>query len=563
MKREKYFRDELRRLFVGYAIIPSAVFTLACGIIFMAVLVYGKSRTNAEQNEYAAMELNRILTGYEEELTKLASDPKLLQKASDTGGRAGIFEDFYGASARLHSEASLFVLDKNREPVLSSQSGIPEYLRIDPELEWGIFQPMDRMPKTSAIRLAEPWNVPSQVLLMGRALLPEHSGYVVIAVGGNQFQPMLGRTDAQTIITDSFGWVYAGSNYNFVDSSNQILPELKKSGRYLTKDGHLYLVSGRTVYRGQFQVYTISDLQNIMVSLTLGGALVLTALVGMTAWVLMNSRKVTEKKTEDFYRILDVMEQARDGNLDCAIQTESTNEFRVIADACNEMIAGLKRQMENNRRMTELVAISQNKQLQSQFNPHFLYNTLENIRYMCKIEPSIAEKMVFSLSNLLRYSLDVTKTEVTVREDLTHLEHYLTILKYRFNRRFSYQIEVEPEAMDCRIPKLVLQPMIENSVKYGFGRQENLSVELKIYLHEGKLIMICRDDGVGMTPGMLSELTALLQQEENTSRHSGIYNIHRRIEILYGRPYGVEVRSAEGYGTTLVVTLPAHTKERT
>ena len=151
---------------------------------------------------------------------------------------------------------------------------------------------------------------------------------------------------------------------------------------------------------------------------------------------------------------------------------------------------------------------------------------------------------------------------MTLREDLDHLENYLTILKYRFNRRFSYEIDVEPQALACRIPKLVFQPMIENSVKYGFGNQETLRVELKVYIHEGRLTMICRDDGVGMTPQTLSELTALLGQKENRSRHSGLYNIHRRIEILYGRPYGVEIRSTEGHGTTLIVTLPANTEEK-
>lgn len=99
-----------------------------------------------------------------------------------------------------------------------------------------------------------------------------------------------------------------------------------------------------------------------------------------------------------------------------------------------------------------------------------------------------------------------------------------------------------PEAMECRIPKLVLQPMIENSVKYGFGNQLNLKVEMKVYIHEGKLMMICRDDGVGIPQETLSELNAMLEQKENTSRHSGLYNIHRRITILYGRPYGVEIR---------------------
>ena len=91
------------------------------------------------------------------------------------------------------------------------------------------------------------------------------------------------------------------------------------------------------------------------------------------------------------------------------------------------------------------------------------------------------------------------------------MESYLNILKRRFGERFRCRIDVEPEAMDLRIPKLVLQPMIENAVKYGFGKQLNLTVELKAYIHEGKLIMICRDDGVGIPQGTLSELIALLE----------------------------------------------------
>ena len=144
---------------------------------------------------------------------------------------------------------------------------------------------------------------------------------------------------------------------------------------------------------------------------------------------------------------------------------------------------------------------------------------------------------------------------------MEYLENYLTILQYRFNRRFSCAVDVAEEALSCLIPKLVLQPMIENAVKYGFGKQENLDVEIKAYIHEGRLIMICRDDGAGMTPKMLGELTALLEQEENNSRHSGLYNIHRRGRILFGRPYGVEIRSTEGLGTTLVVTLPVRREE--
>lgn len=563
MKKGRYFKDELKRMFIGYAIIPAILFTLICGLSFMAVFIYGKKNSNREHNRYAAAELERVFTEYEKELTELAVQPDLMSCAVEGKCRVGIFESFYDVSNRLAVKADIYIMNGDREVLLSNRPERPEYLSVDTGVSWGIFEPMERYPDTTAVRLAEAWKDGNRDVLMGKAIIDgtKTSGYIVFAINSSQFESLLDVPDMQTIITERFGFAYLSNNYSFLDSSNQLLPLLKDAGTYLSFDNHLYVVSQMPVYHRLFFVYTISDIENIVASLAMGSVLVIMALILMTFCVLASTKKAMERKTKDLYRILGVMENAGDGNMDCRIEIDSDNEFRIIAEAYNEGIAGLKRQMENNNRMAELVASSQNKQLESQFNPHFLYNTLENIRYMCKIEPAIAEKMVFSLSNLLRYSLDGNKEEVTVKEDLTHLENYLTILKYRFNRRFTYKIDVAPEVLKYKIPKLVMQPMIENSVKYGFGNQENLSVELKAYLYADKLIMICRDDGAGITPGVLSELLEMLKQKENKSRHSGLYNIHRRIEILYGRPYGVEIRSTEGYGTTLIVTLPAHTEE--
>ena len=563
MKKERYFRDELRKLFIGYAIIPSVLFTLVCGLVFLAALMQGKMSGNERHNQYVAGELNRVLTAYGNELEELAAQPELFSGEMNTDRQVYIFRDFYSVSNELGYEADLFVLDADRNPVMSSRSALPEYLKVDPGVDWGIFASMETRPGATAVRLMDGWKKQDRDIALGRTILngDETVGYLVFAINSSRFQPALDQADTQILIADRFGRIFLSNTYNFTDKSNQVIEALEGAGRYLHYDKNLYLAGCQEVYHGMFRVYSVSDIQNIVVSLGMGGALIITALALMTIWVSFSTKRVTERKTRDFYRILDVMESARDGDLE-RIHIDSDNGFKTIADAYNEMITSLKLQMENNRKMTELVAASQIKQLESQFNPHFLYNTLENIRYMCRIEPEIAAKMVFSLSSLLRYSLDGSREEVTLREDLDHLENYLTILKYRFNRRFSYEIDVEPQALACRIPKLVLQPMIENSVKYGFGNQETLRVELKVYIHEGRLTMICRDDGVGMTPQTLSELTALLGQKENRSRHSGLYNIHRRIEILYGRPYGVEIRSTEGHGTTLIVTLPANTEEK-
>lgn len=558
MKKVRYFRDELRRMFIGYAIIPAVVFTLACGIVFMVALLHGKRKGNLEHGQYVTEELNRTLTGYGQVLEAFARQPELFTETPNSQDRVTVFAQFYQTANELGYQTGFYLLDREGKPLFPADKNAPAELATDVNAQWGILGMMERRPQELAVRLLQPWDAQNRTLAMGKAVMKGGTivGYALALIPGSSFTPVLDRTDAQTIVTDQFGWAIISNNQQFLTADSRIIPELEASGEYLSWNRHAWLVSASETVGGLFRVYAVSDIQNIIDSLTMGAALVLTALVLMAVWMLLNTRKVTEKKTEDFYRILEVMEEAASGNLERTIQIDRDNEFATIADTYNQMIASLKIQMENNQRMAELVASSQNKQLESQFNPHFLYNTLENIRYMCKMEPDLAEKMVYSLSGLLRYSLDGAEAEVTLKKDLEHLEHYLTILRYRFNRRFSYQVDVEPETLDCRIPKLVLQPMIENAVKYGFGKQENLRVELKAYLHDGKLIMICRDDGVGILPSVLSEITELLEQPENKSRHSGLYNIHRRIEILYGRPYGVEVRSAEGHGTTLVVTLP-------
>lgn len=559
MKKERYFREELQRLFIGFAIVPAVVFTLACCLVFMALLLKGKWEDNREQGDYAAGQLERALELYEGELKSLAGERELFSGELSNARRARLFEEIYGVSAKAGYEARFFILGPERELLLSSGGELPGFLKLEPEVDWGILGAMKEEPGRTAVRLEAGWENGGGSIVLGRAAAfdGEIGGYAVFSIDSGQFRPVLGRGDAQLIIADRFGWVYLSSGDQFLTGSNQISPRARNGRRLLSYEKNLYLRSVRPAKEGQFLVYAFSDIQNIAVSLGLNTALAVTALLVMTVWVFFSTRKVTEKKTEDFYRILDGMAQAEKGNLDLTIKVESNNEFKTIADAYNSAVAGLKRQMENNQRMAELVAAAQNKQLESQFNPHFLYNTLETIRYMCRIEPEAASRMIVCLSSLLRYSLDTRGTEVTVEEDLGHLENYMGILLNRFGQRISCRISVQQEALSCRIPKLMLQPMIENAVKYGFGDRESLAIELKGYIHEEKLVMICRDNGAGMTQAVLEEITALLEKKENTSRHSGLYNIHRRIRLLYGPSYGVEIRSREGQGTTLVVTMPA------
>lgn len=561
-KRERYFQDELRQLFMTYATIPALFFTLICGIIIMAALLVGKYNIIRNQNQWIISEMQQVIEGYGAGLRKLSDLPGILSEQQLPAGKRDVFELVYQIQDEVSYKADFYVLDANGGILLRSESSdaktqqnyIPEYLGQSGDVSWGFLASLQEQPGQVVVELRDGWKSQGSTIVIGTAV--DVRGYLVFAVNCRQMQQLMSQADIQTIVSDAYGWVFLGNSSLLLKESNQVREELRNAGTILAEDGHVYLIQKGMAADGCFEVYSVVDIQNIFASLGISGFLIIMAFLVMSLWLVMVSKKVTEKKTEDFYKILDVLEQVKGGDLNCKISIESENEFQIIADSCNEMMHGLKQQMENNRKMAILVAAAQNKQLESQFNPHFLYNTLENIRYMCRLEPATADRMIYNLSGLLRYSLNHAEAEVPLREDLEHLENYLSILKYRFGERFCCQRDIAPEVMDCQIPKLVFQPMIENAVKYGFGKQEYLTVELKAYKEDGNLIMICRDDGVGMSLDTLRELRELLQKEENLSRHSGLYNIHRRITILYGQPYGVEIQSEENKGTELIVTLP-------
>lgn len=301
-EKEKYFRDELQHMFIYYAIVPAVVFTLLCGVVFMVALIHGRRSITVSNNGYVAGELERVLGRYEEGLVRLAGQPDLFTGTLDTRRKAGIFEGFYGMTNGLEIKGNLYILDRDRNILLSSQPGRPEYLDVKEGTSWGIFWHMDRWPGQTAVKLVDGWKSQQGAVALGRSVESEGQtvGYVVCSIPSSQMQKMLDRLETQTIITDSYGWVYACSNYHFVNKSNQVLGALSGAGRFLSHDRQMYLAARQPAYRQLFQVYSISDIQNIVISLSLSSALVITALILMTLWMLLRSRKMTEKRQRTF-----------------------------------------------------------------------------------------------------------------------------------------------------------------------------------------------------------------------------------------------------------------------
>lgn len=557
-KKHSYFKDDIRRMILLYAIIPVVLLTLVCLFIFWGVWRYSVDKTTRNENEMVAQEMETTVTSYIELIHMLELQQEIFEGKLDVDTRVNIFEDIYEVSNRLDKKANVYVFDKDRNLIIRGTKTVPDFLDGKYSGNWGIFRIMQQNPEEIALKLIEDISSEDMQLVIGKAMVIEGEicGYATFVIDSKQFQIEIAKYDSQTVITDENGWVFVSNSYNFLDTLERFNLKINKKNSNITNELGKFFVTKSEIQNSHLYIYSIAALSNQITRLQYIVVVLLFVFVMMILSVLLSSKGMAVKKTKDLYTIIKAFERAEAGDLETHIDISSNDEFEIIAESYNQMLGSLKDQIERNKEMGKLVAFSQTKQLESQFNPHFLFNTLENIRFMCKLDPPSASKMVLNLSILLRYSISNKQEEVTVNEDIAYTENYMSILKYRFNQRFHYTIDISPDIEQCIIPKLLIQPMIENSIKYGFEGKDHLLVEINGYKEDDKLIMICSDNGAGIKPNVLKEIQQILTSDTNKSSHLGLYNINRRLQLKYGEAYGIQIESVLGDGTTLKVILP-------
>ncbi|WP_174818562.1 cache domain-containing sensor histidine kinase [Paenibacillus kobensis] len=272
-------------------------------------------------------------------------------------------------------------------------------------------------------------------------------------------------------------------------------------------------------------------------------------------------------------RLVQEMRQVENGNFRGSVHTKSSyEEIDILVASFNHMVYRMDDLITREKESSAREKQAQLQALQSQVNPHFLYNTLDMIYWMLdEQENDRLSRIVLSLSHMFRYSSDWNESsDSTLGEELALIRHYLTIIEARLDDRLTVDIEVEPEFMDVQIPKMTLQPIIENAVKHGLEPALRPG-RLRVYAEaEGQRLHITiADNGVGIEPHALAQLQlALGQHPDGTDPNSphviastkrkgiGIANVHHRLALMHGESYGLTVHSEQGAGTTIRVTLP-------
>ena len=287
-----------------------------------------------------------------------------------------------------------------------------------------------------------------------------------------------------------------------------------------------------------------------MIGISAGLAGLVLAAALLTSWIL--SRMLSRP----LRGLASAMERfERDADHFSYRPVRGTREVRELSQSFGHMVLRIQqlmstvRQEEINLRKTEL------KALQAQINPHFLYNTLDSIAWMCERGRNAdAVNMVHALARLFRISISRGHELIPIAKEIEHAESYLQIQKYRYKNQFTYEFDVDPECLDYYCNKITLQPIIENSINHGLDLLvEEGRIQVEVLQDGDDILFRVRDNGVGMSQ---EQVDAILEQDPEDRTGIGIRNVNDRLRIYFGAPYGLRITSELDVGTCVEIRMP-------
>ncbi len=289
---------------------------------------------------------------------------------------------------------------------------------------------------------------------------------------------------------------------------------------------------------------------NDMIRLSLWLAVVVLAVAVLTSWLLS---RLIGKPLRGLASAMESFES--DADHFTYRPVGGTREVQELSDSFEHMVLRIQelmttvREEEVNLRKTEL------KALQAQINPHFLYNTLDSIAWMCEQGRNAdAVKMVHALARLFRISISRGHELIPIAKELEHAESYLQIQMYRYKNQFTYTFDVDPDCLGYYCNKITLQPIIENSINHGLDLMvEEGRIDVRVRFDGDDIVFSVQDNGVGMSP---EQLEAIMQHGPTDRTGIGIKNVNDRLKIYFGRSYGLSITSEPDVGTCVEIRMP-------
>jgi two-component system sensor histidine kinase YesM len=354
--------------------------------------------------------------------------------------------------------------------------------------------------------------------------------------------------------------IYIGDN--LLDGSNENSGILEGTQIYFNSNGFMKSkrleVNSRSIKDGEFIILNVQDLNYTLKSVHYISLVII--LIGILAGAIcvMISISFANSTDKAVKKIINAMKKADKGDYDVQISMDGNDEFAAISYHFNDMINKIKKSNEQEREALLCEKNAEIKSLEAQINPHFLYNTLDAINWVAiEHEEFLISKMLTYLAAIMRYSIHRSNEIVTIDQEMLNLKNYIYLQQQRYNFSFQYMINFDETVKFCKIHKLLIQPLIENSIVHGFpGNTGNDEIMIQIRRKDDIYLEIqILDNGKGMTGELVDTFNHFNYKENKSNSSIGVRNVITRVKLYYGEKGHVHMESNEK-STKVTVLIP-------
>lgn len=543
-------------------LVPLLISSVVMVHIFTMSLNRQSEGTAKQQITEISERFSRLLEDCENTCAELTADGSAAWNLIDNTTieiQKGMYLSLYQAVQEIYGHAQCSVYDAGGRlrfttDTLPREGKLPVY--------WGLLRKASQNEGMTYYRTDPYLAVTNPSILMQGAYSLENphgarTGYVVLDFTrdnfDNVFSGFYSLTDTILILDDHRKPVYCSRPDYSEDQISGIIAELMKpQGTAEAGKGAQQYLCLQEPERG-FYVILCRQAPISAPAVRMMGTVVLALSLLSLALSLVISEALARHITRPVSRLDKAIAKVKDGDLSIQVKVKTNDELGRLTESFNQMVKDLKRYLEDRVQRQKDLNETTLRLYQTQLNPHFLYNTLDTIKWSAKIHqiPEIAV-LAENLAVILRKSIS-SKPFIPLREELETIDSYVEVQKIRFTGRFLCEKEIPDQLEECLVPKMILQPLVENAIIHGLEGCENGYI--CIYAgREGDVLNISiTDDGRGMSPEILAWINS--PEPEKRDGHLGLYNIMRILKLYYGNEYGLKAEVTED-GTTVTLRLP-------
>lgn len=552
MKKTGSFQEKLKYIVINKLIIliGAGVILLAVGMVSAVVVTnYKNAKDNGKYYEERFQKIYEGGAAFLREETLLNLCTNILQYKDDTSALPYIMYEF---NASFPIKTRLVVSDKERNIVFNSY-GSNEWNLYKNSFNKAICANAFLIPRdeiyTSVYYFDEIYS--SFVLSKPLDFDGRTIGYINLYFDGAGWEQSFHDAEYEGVITDERGRVIYSSRKSFITGINKF--EVKSQSPLIRINGRRYWCNRRYLDEANVIIYSLIYYPPNTPLLTT--AFIVIIIIGISWYKLARDMTdaMAKSNASSINNLVSEIKIISEGDSEYRIKMNTEDEFSVVGYHINQMLDNINELNQKNTELLRINNVTEINHLTEQINPHFLYNTLEIIRNLLVFDSRKADTLIVKLTQILRYSINSSRKYVYLEEDMSYIRDYLDIQKSRFEDRLNYEININEECNRCIIPKLLLQPIIENSIKYGFRKKMSIHIWIEGHVEENMLLLSVRDDGEGMVPEEAEALQKSIHERISESEHNGLHNIARRLYLLYSTDSGLQITNLETEG--LLVTI--------